>query len=86
MHLTKSSFSSWTEKGTPTAEPTAEGCMAALNKQTARPEARGTLHVRLLSGRDLMARDDDGTSDPYVNVHLGGQVMYDRHDVWSRDV
>lgn len=34
------------------------------------------LHVRLVSGKGLVAMDKSGTSDPYVKFKVGGRMLY----------
>ncbi|KAJ1478168.1 C2 domain-containing protein [Baffinella frigidus] len=56
-----------------------EGASPALLKITDGKDGEGAspalLKITVMRGRDLLAKDRGGTSDPYVRVHIGDELL-----------
>ena len=70
-HILQESFSS----NAPSLESSATAALSENSTGTL-PHTLYHLHVCLRTGRDLVARDSGGTSDPYVKFYWRGKQVY----------
>ena len=71
LHILQESFSS----NAPSLESSATAALSENSTGTL-PHTLYHLHVCLRTGRDLVARDSGGTSDPYVKFYWRGKQVY----------